>query len=136
MNNSTQSAPRRLLICRNDQVTIAGLGFVALVLLITCTVCWSTLLGVGVDIDRATPLEVNFQVDLDRADWPELTLLPGIGPALAQRIVVSRRNDGRFVDIDALLRVKGIGPVRLARMRPYLVDWKRRANQSTGINEE
>ncbi|MEE3370705.1 MAG: helix-hairpin-helix domain-containing protein [Planctomycetota bacterium] len=136
MNNSTHSEPRQLLICRRDQITIAGLGFVALLLLIAYTACWSTLLGMGVDIDRVTRLEVNFQVDLDRADWPELTLLPGIGPALAQRIVVSRRNDGRFVDIDALLRVKGIGPVRLARMRPYLVDWKRRTDQSSGIIEE
>ena len=139
MNNSTQSKPcqeRQLLVCRSDQLTIAGLGVVALVLLITSTVCWSTLLGAGVDIDRAARLEVHFQVDLDQADWPELTLLPGIGPALAQRIVVSRRNDGRFTDIDALLRVKGIGPVRLARVRPYFVDWKRRMNQATGAIAE
>ena len=144
MNNVTPSKPcqaklcqeRQLLICRSDQVTIAALGVVALVLLIACNVYWSTWLGAGVDIDRAARLEVPFQVDLDRADWPELTLLPGIGPALAQRIVVSRRDEGRFADIEALLRVKGIGPVRLTRVRPFFVNWRRSANQANGIIDE
>ena len=127
---------RQLLICCSDQITIAGLGVVALILLIACNVYWSTWLGTGVDVDRAARLEVQFQVDLDRADWPELTLLPGIGPALAQRIVMSRHNEGRFADIEALLRVKGIGPVRLERVRPFFVNWRRSANQANGIIEE
>ncbi|HHK42337.1 MAG TPA: helix-hairpin-helix domain-containing protein, partial [Planctomycetaceae bacterium] len=33
----------------------------------------------------------NYQVDINRASWPELTLLPGIGPTLAKRIVAERQ---------------------------------------------
>ena len=46
--------------------------------------------------------------------------LPGIGAILAQRIIESRQNEGPFVDHDDLLRVRGIGPKRLDRLRPYL----------------
>ena len=139
MTNPTRLAScqtRQLLICRGDQVTIAGLGLVALVSLSVCTLCWSELLGTGIDLDHAERLEVNFQVDLNRADWPELTLLPGIGPALAQRIVISRKNEGRFAHANELMRVKGIGPGRLARVRPYLVDWMRRAQRSDRVVAE
>ncbi|MGH7506742.1 MAG: ComEA family DNA-binding protein [Longimicrobiales bacterium] len=55
-------------------------------------------------------------LDLNRATAAELERLPGIGPALAQRIVVYRDSVGRFERIDQLDRVKGIGPALLARL--------------------
>jgi competence ComEA-like helix-hairpin-helix protein len=60
------------------------------------------------------------RIDLDRADAKELERLPGIGPALARRIVVDRAARGPFRAPQALLRVKGIGPRTLERIRPYL----------------
>jgi competence protein ComEA len=38
--------------------------------------------------------------------------LPGIGPALAARIVQWREQNGRFTAVDELLEVSGIGPAR------------------------
>lgn len=73
-----------------------------------------------VEIDRAEPRTADFQVDLNEADWPELTLLPGIGETLARRIVDSRRQEGPFLDHEDLQRVRGIGPKTLDRVRPYL----------------
>lgn len=73
-----------------------------------------------VEIDRAEPLEAEFQVDLNAADWPELVQLPGIGEVLARRIVQSRDRDGPFLDHNDLQRVRGIGPRTLDRVRPYL----------------
>jgi competence protein ComEA len=73
-----------------------------------------------VEFERAEPLTARFEVDLNRAEWPELTLLPGIGETLAQRIVDSRRTDGSFVDHDDLQRIRGIGPRTVERIRPYL----------------
>ena len=32
-----------------------------------------------VEFDEAPPLEANFRIDINRADWPELMQLPGIG---------------------------------------------------------
>jgi len=54
-------------------------------------------------------------VDLDRADSAALERLPRIGPALAARIVADRRNHGDFGSLEALQRVRGIGP-KLAQL--------------------
>lgn len=56
-------------------------------------------------------------VDVNRAGVPELSTLPGIGPALAARIVDSRTREGPFRTVDDLLRVPGIGPAKLDRLR-------------------
>ena len=62
----------------------------------------------------------DMRIDINAADAPALTLLPGIGPTLARRIVESRRAEGPFLDHDDLQRVRGIGPKTLEGMRPYL----------------
>jgi competence ComEA-like helix-hairpin-helix protein len=56
-------------------------------------------------------------IDPNRATAAELTTLPGIGPALAERIVASREEEGRFRTVDDLRRVRGIGPAVLERLR-------------------
>jgi competence ComEA-like helix-hairpin-helix protein len=55
-------------------------------------------------------------VDVNRADTTALQALPGVGPALARRIVESRRK-GPFHNLQDLARVKGIGPTSLRRLR-------------------
>jgi competence protein ComEA len=55
-------------------------------------------------------------VDLDRASAAEIERLPGIGPALAGRIVASRDSLGPFGGLAALARVKGVGPATLKRL--------------------
>jgi competence ComEA-like helix-hairpin-helix protein len=66
------------------------------------------------------PALVPSRIDLDRATAPELERLPGIGPALAARILADRSARGPFGAPEGLLRVKGIGPRTLERIRPYL----------------
>ena len=73
-----------------------------------------------IEIDRAPPADITFQIDVNRADWPELALLPGVGESLARRIVDARERDGFFSNHEDLRRVKGIGPRTLDRLRPYL----------------
>ena len=58
-------------------------------------------------------------VRINSASASELQQLPGIGPALAQRIVETRKN-GRFTSADDLLRVPGIGKAKLAKLRDYV----------------
>lgn len=58
-------------------------------------------------------------VRINSASAGELQQLPGIGPALAQRIVETR-NSGRFTSADDLLRVPGIGKAKLAKLRAYV----------------
>lgn len=55
-------------------------------------------------------------VDLNRASVGELEALPGLGPALASRVVAYRETNGPYRSVADLERVSGIGPVRLARL--------------------
>jgi comEA protein len=59
-------------------------------------------------------------VDLNDATAPELIALPGIGPAMAGRILAYRKEHGRFTSVDELDRVQGIGPATLRRLRPFI----------------
>ena len=63
------------------------------------------LLGIPLDPDH-----------LQAADW---ACLPGIGPALSERIVADRHKNGAFGSLETLLRVPGIGPGKLAAIRRY-----------------
>ena len=77
--------------------------------------------GGMVDIDRAAPKVARFQVDMNRADWPELIQLPGVGQVLAERWIAERERGGEFRSVDDLERVRGMGPRTLERIRPYLL---------------
>lgn len=57
-------------------------------------------------------------VDLNAADQATLETLPGIGPALAQRILAWREEHGRFGSVQDLLQVSGIGDARFAELEP------------------
>jgi competence ComEA-like helix-hairpin-helix protein len=73
-----------------------------------------------VDHDHPPPATVRFTVDLNSAEPRELAQLPGVGPALARRIVDHRLAHGRFGAAEDLLAVAGIGPATLERIRPHL----------------
>lgn len=57
------------------------------------------------------------RVNLNTADAGELDTLPRIGPAIAQRIIEWREQNGRFTSVDDLLAVPGIGEKMLAALR-------------------
>ena len=60
-------------------------------------------------------------IDIDTADAAALAeSLPGIGPVKARRIVAYRERHGPFGTVEALLAVKGIGPVTVERIRVRL----------------
>ncbi len=58
-------------------------------------------------------------ININTAAAAELELLPGIGPALAARIVEHRTRHGRFRSVDELDHVSGIGPRTLEKIRPH-----------------
>lgn len=58
-------------------------------------------------------------LNLNTATATELEELPGIGPALAGRIVAYREQHGGFQKIDDLLDVPGIGPAKLDEIRGH-----------------
>jgi len=60
-------------------------------------------------------------VDVNAASAAELARVPGIGRALAGRIVELRERDGAYGSLDELLDVDGMTAARLERARPFLL---------------
>ena len=106
---------------RNEQPIVAGVILIALAGMGFYFYLQSIIQGGLIDIDRADPIRVEFRVDLNQADWPELANLPGIGPATAKAIVQYRQRHGPFQSVDQIVEVPGIGPGKLKRMRLYLL---------------
>ncbi|MCM2265556.1 MAG: helix-hairpin-helix domain-containing protein [Desulfuromonadales bacterium] len=59
-------------------------------------------------------------LNLNSATVEQLDDLPGIGPALAERIVAYRTEHGSFAQVDQLNDVKGIGDKTLEKLRAHL----------------
>lgn len=59
-------------------------------------------------------------VNINTASIAELETLPGIGPALAQKIVDHRAEHGPFATIEAILDVSGIGPAKFEAIRDWI----------------
>jgi len=57
-------------------------------------------------------------VNLNSATLAQLDALPGLGPALAQRVLDWRGQHGRFDSVDQLREVSGIGEAKFATLRP------------------
>ena len=73
-----------------------------------------------IEWDHAPTRAARFEVNVNTANWPELTQLPEIGETLARRIVTNRGTDGPYRSPDDLTRVHGIGKKTLDQMRPHL----------------
>lgn len=69
---------------------------------------------------RSASAAVDLLVPVNSAPASELQKLPGIGPKLAEAIIVYRTQSGPFARVEQLLEVKGIGPAKLGRMRPFV----------------
>lgn len=61
------------------------------------------------------------RLNVNEATHRQLTLLPGIGPSLAQRIIDYRERAGPFSKPSDLLNVKGIGTKKLERFEGLIV---------------
>jgi competence ComEA-like helix-hairpin-helix protein len=60
------------------------------------------------------------RVPLNRASREELEALPGIGPALAARIVEQRERYGPFRRAEHLMLVRGVSERRFRQLRPFV----------------
>ncbi len=60
-------------------------------------------------------------IEINMASISGLTLLPGIGPIIAERIVHMRDSVGSFESVDELLAIKGIGTKKLNKIKPFVI---------------
>lgn len=76
----------------------------------------------GPGLITASPTDSSpFPININTATATLLERLPGIGPMTAKRIVEYRGRQGRFSTVEELLNVSGIGPKKLAKIRPLVV---------------
>jgi competence ComEA-like helix-hairpin-helix protein len=70
-------------------------------------------------------------VNINTANSEQLQLVPGIGPATADKILQMRKSYGAFKSVDDLLAIRGLGPKRLEKMRKYLTVGKAGVQHAT-----
>jgi competence protein ComEA len=121
----------RPLLRRGDQAIVAMLVLLALGGMSAYWIILGGPRGELIEIDRAAPL--TYQVDINKADWPELAELPVVGETLARRIVESRTTAGPFQDHSDLLRVRGVGPRTLERLKPFLLPLPEQADVASDV---
>jgi len=56
-------------------------------------------------------------IDINGAGYYDLQTLPEIGPVIAGRIIAYRDSVGRFEQVEDLLKISGIGPAKLGKIR-------------------
>jgi competence protein ComEA len=61
--------------------------------------------------------EAVTKVEINTASQKQLETLPGIGPALAKRIIEYRTENGKFKRIEELMNVKGIGEKKFLKLK-------------------
>ncbi|RYG24937.1 hypothetical protein EON82_08955 [bacterium] len=83
------------------------------------TVMPSTLGGKS-GSDHAPKEKASGPVSLNTGSEAQLETLPGVGPATAQKILEYRQEHGGFSSVEEIQMVKGIGPKKFEKMKPFL----------------
>jgi competence protein ComEA len=73
------------------------------------------------DVSWDASIRAARTVSLNTATIREFARLPGVGPALAERLVQYRALHGQFQSVDDIMHIHGIGPGLRARLDAYLV---------------
>lgn len=69
--------------------------------------------------DAGSDAEGQGLVNINTANATQLTQLPGVGPAIAQKIIDYRTANGPFSSVDGLTKVPGIGAAKLAQIKSH-----------------
>lgn len=111
-----------LLLNWRQQLTAGTITILCLSLMAVSQGVHSCRRGRSINVDRPfmSPV-VELRIDLNRAEWPELTLLPDISETMARRVVEYRKLHGGFTSMDEIKNVKGIGPLTFSKIEPYLL---------------
>jgi competence protein ComEA len=70
--------------------------------------------------ENPTVKQAAATINLNQATAEELQSLPGVGPALSERIIKYRTEYGPFRSVDQLTEVQGVGQAKLARFKDRL----------------
>jgi competence protein ComEA len=68
----------------------------------------------------AATVAAEGKVNINDATVEQLSLLPRVGPSVAQRIIDFRKEIGGFKSVEDLMLVRGIGEKTFERLAPYV----------------
>ena len=67
--------------------------------------------------DKPKGADSEEKVNINTADEKVLDTLPGVGPAMAKRIIEYRETEGAFQSIEDIKKIRGIGEAKFAKMK-------------------
>lgn len=70
-------------------------------------------------VNYTQPSQIQ-KININTATTEQLQIIPGIGPAISQRIIAYRSEYGPFTCIDDVANVKGVGKSLLSRLETYI----------------
>ena len=76
--------------------------------------------GTGSDNSPDISVTLSGPVNINSASEEDLTTLPGIGEALAKRIIAYREENGAFIEKESIMNVYGIGENIYARIKDLI----------------
>lgn len=71
-------------------------------------------------ISYLNPEDIKIKLDVNKAPWYELVLLPKLGEVKAKAIVIYREKYGDFKTVDELAKVNGIGASIIDAIRDHI----------------
>lgn len=71
-------------------------------------------------LEIESDLPLQFRIDVNEADRATLLQIPGVGEAMAERILSYRQVNGPFRNLQQLLEIRGMGAATLERLRPWI----------------
>ena len=95
----------------------------ALVLSLVCAAAIGTTAGArqaAATTPQAPVVPAAALINLNTATAVELEKLPGVGPAMAARILEYRQKNGAFKKSEELMNVKGIGEKTYLKLKPLV----------------
>lgn len=112
------------LVLRSRDLPFAYAMLLLLAAVTICSMAWLFLSNdrlVSTRLSLPQRTSARFMVNINHAPWPEIANLPKVGPSLAKAIVEHREIHGTFENAEALIEVSGIGPKKLAAIKPFLL---------------
>ncbi len=85
----------------------------------------SMVLGAGEDEGKSHEL-----ININTASAEELVQIPGVGQALARRIIDFREKNGPFQKVEDIMKVRGIGEKNFKKMKDSITVEKKSKKKS------